>query len=98
VSIWELRNAQRAAKARKIDPKNEAMVFLILNEQRALEAEAAAKTKAARREEQRRVEHAKQREVKKQTMPTVASPAAPSAPPRVVPGYNPDDIQPVDDE
>lgn len=99
VSIWELRNAQRVAKARNIDPENEAMVFLILNEQRALEAEAAAKTKAARREEQRRVEHAKHREVKKQTMPTIAPPtSAPSAPPRVIPGYNPDEIFPVDDE
>lgn len=86
VSIWELRSAQRAAKARGIDPENEAMVFAILNEQRALEAEAAAKTKAARREEQRRVENAKHREIKKMTMPNVSQSVAPSAPPPVVRG------------
>lgn len=98
VSIWELRSAQRAAKARGIDPENEAMVFAILNEQRALEAEAAAKTKAARREEQRRVENAKHRETKKMTMPNVSQPAAPSAPPPVVRGYDPDEVEAMDDD
>ncbi|QBK03794.1 transposase [Hylemonella gracilis] len=98
VSIWELRNAQRAAKAKGIDPENEKLVFAILNEQRAIEAEAAAKTKTARREAQRRVEHAKQRETKKQTMPTVSQPAASSAPPPSVRGYDPDDIEALDDE
>ncbi|NLR75308.1 Mu transposase C-terminal domain-containing protein [Leeia aquatica] len=98
VSIWELRNAQRAAKAKGIDPDNEMVVFAIVNEQRALEAAAAAKTKTARREAQRRVEQAKQREVKKQTMPTVSQPVVPSAPPPMVRGYNPDEVDALDDE
>lgn len=97
-SIWELRAAQRAAKERGIDPENESLVFAILNEQRALEAEAAAKTKTARRESQRRVENAKHRETKKKTMPTVSQPAPQSAPPPVVRGYDPNEIEALDDE
>lgn len=65
VSIWELRDAQRKAGERGISKKNEKLVFAILTEQRALEAGAAAKTKSARREQQRRAEHTKQRAVKK---------------------------------
>jgi len=98
VSIWELRAAQKAAKAKDVDPENETIVFAILNEQRALEVEAAAKTKAARREEQRRVENAKHREVKKQTMPSVSQPAPTSLPPPAVRGYDPDAIEALDDE
>lgn len=98
VSIWELRDAQQKAENRGIDPENETAVFAILNEQRALEAESAAKTKAARREQQRRTEHAKQRDVKKQTMPTASQSAPPSAPPPAVRGYDPDQIEALDDE
>ncbi len=97
-SIWELRKAQGEARARNIDPENEALVFAILNEQRALEAAAAAKTKVARREQQRRVEHAKQREDRKRTMPTVSQALPPSAPPPMIPGYDPDQITALDDD
>ncbi|KAF0140477.1 MAG: hypothetical protein FD153_782, partial [Rhodospirillaceae bacterium] len=49
-------------------------------------------------EQQRRTEHAKQRDVKKLTMPTVSQSAPPSAPPPAVRGYDPDQIEALDDE
>jgi putative transposase len=98
VSIWELRDAQRKATERGISKENEKMVFAILNEQRALEADAAAKTKTARREQQRRTEHAKQRVAKKQTMPVVSRTPAPSLPPTTVRGYDPSKVKPLDDD
>lgn len=98
VSIWELRNAQALAEKRGISKENEKAVFAIINEQRALEEKAAAKTKVARREEQRRTEHEKTRTEKKKTMPQVSGPVRSPAPPPAVRGYNPDDVQALDDE
>ncbi len=98
VSIWELSDAQRKATERGISKENEKMVFAILTEQRALEANAAAKTKVARREEQRRAENAKHRAVKKQTMPVVSRTPAPSLPPTTVRGYDPSKVKPLDDD
>lgn len=98
VSIWELREAQRKATERGIPKENEKAVFAIINEQRALEADAAAKTKTARREQQRRTEHDKQRGAKAQAMPNVSRPPEPSAPPPAVRGYDPDKVQPLDDD
>lgn len=97
VSIWELREGHRKASERGIPAENEKAVFAIINEQRVLEADAAAKTKTARREQQRRTEHEKQREDKAQAMPNVARPTS-SAPPLAVRGYDPDKVQPLDDE
>ena len=98
VSIWELREAHRRGAERGIPPENEKAIFAIINEQRALEADAAAKTKTARREQQRRSEHDKQRGDKTQTMPTVSRQPEPSMPPPAVRGYDPDMVQPLDDE
>ena len=98
VSIWELRNAQGLAEKRGISKENEKAVFAIINEQRALEEDAANKTKVARREAQRRVEHEKTRVEKRKTMPKVSAKPVASAPPMAVRGYNPDDVQALDDE
>jgi putative transposase len=98
VSIWELREARKKGSDRAIPLDNEKAIFAIINEQRALESEAAAKTKVARREQQRRIEHDKQRDDKKQTMPKVSRTPVPSAPPPSVRGYDPDAVQPLDDE
>ena len=98
VSIWEWRNAQGLAEKRGISKENEKAVFAIINEQRALEEDAASKTKVARREAQRRVEHEKTRAEKKKTMPKVSAPSVVSAPPPTIRGYNPDDVQALDDE
>jgi putative transposase len=98
VSIWELRNAQGLAEKRGISKENEKAVFAIINEQRALEENAAGKTKVARREAQRRTEHEKTRAEKKKTMPNVSAPAKSVTPPPAVRGYNPDDVHALDDE
>jgi putative transposase len=98
VSIWELRNAQSLAEKRGISKENEKAVFTIINEQRALEEDAANKTKVARREAQRRVEHEKTRTEKQKTMPKVSAVPVASTPPPAVRGYNPDDVEALDDE
>lgn len=98
VSIWELRNAQGLAEKRGISKENEKAVFAIINEQRALEEDAAGKTKVARREAQRRTEHEKTRAEKKKTMPNVSAAPRATAPPLAIRGYNPDDVQALDDE
>ena len=98
VSIWELRNAQGLAEKRGISKENEKAVFAIINEQRALEEDAAGKTKVARREAQRRTEHEKTRAEKKKTMPNVSAPAKSVTPPPAVRGYNPDAVQALDDD
>jgi putative transposase len=97
VSIWELREAHRRADERGISHENEKVVFALLTEQRELEADAAEKTKSARRAQQRRVEHEKVRKVKEQDLPQVSNPT-PSALPPGVRGYDPDAVQPLDDE
>ncbi|HCX81406.1 MAG: transposase [Curvibacter sp. RIFCSPHIGHO2_12_FULL_63_18] len=98
VSIWELREAHRKGAERGISPENEKATFAIITEQRELEADAAAKTKSARREQQRRTEHEKQRGDKAKTMPTVSRAPELSAPPPAVRGYDPDEVQALDDD
>jgi putative transposase len=98
VSIWELRDAQRQAQKQGIPKEDMKRVFEILNEQRSLEADAAARTKAARFKEQRRLEHAKQQAEKKETMPLVTGSTTPSMPPSVVRGYDPEMVQTLAEE
>jgi putative transposase len=95
VSIWELREAYRRADERGIPHSDTATVFALLNEQRALEEEAAAKTKSARRSTQRRAEHTKVRETKTVDLPGVVIPTQPA---QHVYGYNPDEVEPMDDD
>ena len=98
VSIWELKEAQRRASDRGVDKENEKAIFNIITEQRALEAESAAKTKTARRAQQKRVLHEKQRKDIVQAMPKLSKPLEPSAPPPGVKGYNPDNVEALDDD
>ncbi|MFZ6864374.1 helix-turn-helix domain-containing protein [Undibacterium sp. Ji67W] len=97
VSIWELRDAHRRADERGIPHENEKAVFALINEQRKIEENAAAKTKSARRAQQRRTLHAEARKVTAENLPTVSSPL-PSGSPAAVRGYNPDEVEPLDDE
>ena len=96
-SIWELRDAHRRADERGIPHENEKAVFALINEQREIEAEAAEKTKSARRAQQRRVQHEKVRKVRSEELPSVSSPAS-SVPPPGVRGYDPDAVVPLEDE
>ncbi len=97
ISIWELREGQRKASERGISFDNEKAVFAIINEQRALEEQAAAKTKTARREQQRRVQQTHERKAKVQTMPKLSQSIPSQSPPPAVRGYDPDKVQPLDD-
>jgi putative transposase len=97
-SIWELREARKKAIERGIPFENEKAIFAIINEQRALEADAAKKTKTARREQQRRTEHEKQRNEKKVTLPNASRIPTPTQPPPAVRGYDPDQVQALDDD
>ena len=97
VSIWELRDAHRRADDRGIPHENEKAVFSLINEQRKIEEDAAAKSKAARRALQRRTLHAEARKVTAENLPTVSSPLQ-SGPPAAVRGYDPDAVEPLDDE
>ncbi|WP_228778570.1 MULTISPECIES: Mu transposase C-terminal domain-containing protein [unclassified Polaromonas] len=98
VSIWEFRDGQSRAKEKGISLDDEKAIFAIITEQRALEADAAAKSKTARREQQRRVEHVKNRDDKAKDLPTVSGQAGPTQPPTAVRGYNPDEIKPFEDD
>lgn len=97
VSIWELREAHRRADERGIPHENEKAVFALINEQRQIEAEAAEKTKAARRAQQRRTQHTEARKHKAEDLPSVSNPAA-TAPPPAVRGYDPDAVVPLEEE
>lgn len=97
VSIWELREAHRRADERGIPHESEKAVFALINEQRQIEAEAAEKTKAARRAQQRRTQHAEARKHKAEDLPSVSKPA-PTAPPPAVRGYDPDAVVPLEEE
>ena len=98
VSIWELREARKIGTERGIPLDNEKAIFAIVNERRALEEDAASKTKSARREQQRRKEHDKQRSDKKQTMPKVSAAPGPATPPPAIRGYDPDKVYTLDDD
>lgn len=71
VSIWELREAQKRAKDMGMKHYSERAVFELINQQRAIEEEAAEKTKKARRSQQKRKQHQKAREQKKVDLPSV---------------------------
>lgn len=97
VSIWELREAHRRADQKGIPHENEKAVFALLNEQREIEAEAAEKTKSARRSQQRRTQHDVARKHTEEDLPNVGKPTPTALPPGVR-GYNPDAVEPLDDE
>ncbi|MFC5429460.1 helix-turn-helix domain-containing protein [Paraburkholderia denitrificans] len=95
-SIWELRDARQQASERGISQENEKAVFALLNEQRRLEEDAAAKTKSARRAQQRRTQHAIARQHKTEDLPSVSQ--IESSPPLAVRGYDPDAVVPMEDD
>lgn len=59
VSIWELKAARKIAKAQGKSTVDEHAVFQIVEYQRAILAESAQKTKAARKEQQRHAQNEK---------------------------------------
>lgn len=89
VSIWELREARSAAKAADVKGIDERILFEYINKQREIQAQAAAKTKAARRNDQRQRDHVKARKTTEKNLPNVLKTEVPAMPP-VIPGYDPD--------
>lgn len=73
VSIWELKEAQKRAKANGMKHYSERAIFELINQQREIEEEAAEKTKMARRAQQKRKQHQKAREHKKVDLPKVSA-------------------------
>ncbi len=96
-SIWELRDARREALKRGVDSHDEREVFGLITRQRELETASAAKTKAARRAQQKRVLHEKARKQTKQDLSVVSNPA-PTTAPEVLRGYDPDSVKAIDDD
>lgn len=97
VSLWELREARRTAKAAGLTTNNEREIFAIINKQRKIEDAAAEKTKSARRAQQKRKQQAKVRTAKKQEMPIVSN-LAPTSAPDVLRGYDPSKVEAIDDD
>jgi putative transposase len=97
VSIWELRAARKKAEELGADVYDERAVFALITRQREIEAQAAAKTKAARRARQSRKQHAKARETKKADLPVVSNPE-PSVTVPALRGYDPSKVRPLDDD
>lgn len=81
VSIWELRAAHKRLKDAGLKNYSERAIFELINQQRAIEEEAAEKTKKARREVQKRVQHTIARKLKKEDLPKVTAMAQTDAPP-----------------
>lgn len=97
ISIWEWRDARKKAAELGMNTFDEREVFALINRQREIEEAAAQKSKAARRAQQRRVQHTKARATKKEELPSVAAPS-PSVAPAVLRGYDPSKIRPFEDD
>jgi putative transposase len=96
VSIWELREALKRAEELGVPRENEKAIFELINQQREIETAAAEKTKAARRKQQRRIEHEKARNETTSNL-EVHRNILPSGPVQAIRGYNADEVVPFDD-
>ncbi|MDD5249054.1 MAG: Mu transposase C-terminal domain-containing protein [Rhodocyclaceae bacterium] len=98
ISLWEFREAKRAAKKAGAKDVDERVVFGYVLKMRDEVAQSAEKTKSARRKHQKTLEHAKVRKNKKSELPKVSAMPKPKAPPPAVPGYDPSQVTPYDEE
>lgn len=97
ISLWELREAKRVARKDGIRDVDDQVIFDYARKMREEVAQAAAKTKSARRKHQKAVEHAKARQKKKVEIPKVAATSKPAPPPAVM-GYDPSAVTPFEDD
>ena len=98
ISLWEYREAKQAARKAGLKNIYERTVFEYAKKMRAEVEMSKAKTKSARRMNQRNVEHAKARSRKAKELPVVTAAAKPTAPPPAIKGYDPDSITAFDDD
>lgn len=98
ISYWEYREAKEAARKDGLKDIDERTVFHYARKLRVEVEQAMAKTKSARRKKQRNVEHAKARARNAKELPVVSSSRAPSGPPPVIKGYDPNAVTAFEDE
>ncbi len=97
ISLWEYREGRKAAKKAGVKDLNERKVFEFANMQQELQDDSGLKTKAARREDQRKRQHAKARQKREKDLPKTMKTESPAMPP-VIPGYDPNRKSHFDDE
>ena len=88
---------RKAAKKAGVKDVNENIIFDYANQQQELREEAGLKTKVARREDQRKIQHAKARKKRERDLPKTIKTEAPAMPP-IIPGYDPNRKSHFDDE
>lgn len=88
ISLWDAREARKAAKNDGAKEVNARIIFEYANKQQEIQDDAALKTRVARRNDQRRREHVKARKKREKDLPTVIKTEASAIPP-VIPGYDP---------
>lgn len=97
ISLEELRDARKAAKAEGYKDPSEQILFDLATRQREVVDTAAVKSKTARMQQQKRMNNEAAKKLKAKQIPKAIATAKPAEPP-VIPGYNPNAIQPFDDE
>ena len=98
VSLWEWREAKKAARKDGAVDVDEQTVFKYARRKREVVQQEKEKSKKARRAHQKLVENAKAKSRKKTELPKVSATPRPAAPPPAVPGYDPDKVIPFDEE
>jgi len=98
ISYWEYKEGKKAAKKAGLAGINDETVFFYVKKQREEVEEARKKTKAARRQHQKQLEHTKAKKAKKVDLKKTYSHPVPEAPPPSIPGYNPDKVSAYDDD
>lgn len=97
ISIWEFNEARKAAKKAGVKDVNENVIFEYANKQQEIQDQARLKTKVARREDQRKIQHANARKKRERDLPRTLRTEAPAMPP-IIPGYDPNRKSHFDDE
>ena len=88
ISLWDYNAAHKAARKSGVKQLNERIIFEFADKQQEIQEQAALKTKAARREDQRKIQHAKARKKTEKDLPKTIKTEAPAMPPEI-PGYDP---------
>ncbi len=97
ISVWEYKAARKAAKKAGVKDLNERKIFEYANMQQEIQDQAAQKTKAARHESQRKINHEKARKKREKDLPKAIETEAPAKPP-VILGYDQSRKSHFDDE
>ncbi|MCX9158056.1 helix-turn-helix domain-containing protein [Niveibacterium sp. 24ML] len=98
ISLWEAREAKKQARVDGIKHIDEETIFRYARKMREQVAVSAELTKAARKKNQRAIEHAKAKLRKAKELPRVASKTPIPTLPPAVRGYDPSEITPYDDD